>query len=156
MVPVTCSESPSVPKDLLLIGYTDMLWRKFTQFPRYCESCGDLGVSVSSSFRLYSCGCLGRVCGNCTKSLLERVRAADLPASGDHSFILYVLVPGCRDCHQYGWNDSAEYDEKIGVEENVVDVSEVARKAERRLHLRISFFVVPTVTLRYMMCFLPA
>ncbi|KAF1364357.1 MFS general substrate transporter [Lizonia empirigonia] len=50
--------------------------------------------------------------------------------------------------------DSAEYDEKVEIEQNVVDISDAARKAERRLRLKIDLFVVPTVTLLYLMCFI--
>lgn len=50
--------------------------------------------------------------------------------------------------------DSAEYDEKVEIEQNVVDISDAARKAERKLRLKIDLFVVPTVTLLYLMCFI--
>lgn len=50
--------------------------------------------------------------------------------------------------------DSVEITDKIDVTQNVVAVDESARKAERRLRTKIDFFVVPTVTLLYLMCFI--
>lgn len=46
-----------------------------------------------------------------------------------------------------------EVDEKVDVlQDHVVD--DGAHKAERRLRTKIDFFVVPTVTLLYLMCFI--
>jgi hypothetical protein len=50
--------------------------------------------------------------------------------------------------------DSAEYNEKVEVEQNVTDMTDAARAAERKLRLKIDLFVVPTVTLLYLMCFI--
>ncbi|KAJ4987083.1 major facilitator superfamily transporter [Stagonosporopsis vannaccii] len=50
--------------------------------------------------------------------------------------------------------DSAEYNEKIEIEQNITDVSDAARQAERKLRLKIDLMVVPTVTLLYLLCFI--
>lgn len=64
-------------------------------------------------------------------------------------FDIVAIEPGNMDRR-----DSAEYDEKVEIEQNVVDISDAARKAERKLRLKIDLFVVPTVTLLYLMCFI--
>jgi outer membrane lipopolysaccharide assembly protein LptE/RlpB len=50
--------------------------------------------------------------------------------------------------------DSIEITEKVDTSRDVVTVDETARKAERKLRTKIDFFVVPTVTLLYLMCFI--
>jgi hypothetical protein len=50
--------------------------------------------------------------------------------------------------------DSIEITEKVDTSRDVVTVDENARKAERKLRTKIDFFVVPTVTLLYLMCFI--
>lgn len=50
--------------------------------------------------------------------------------------------------------NSLEYNEKVEVEQNVADISDIARQAERKLRLKIDLMVVPTVTLLYLMCFI--
>lgn len=50
--------------------------------------------------------------------------------------------------------DSAEYNEKLELEQNVTDVSDAARQVERKLRLKIDLMVVPTVTLLYLLCFI--
>ncbi|KAJ8116686.1 hypothetical protein OPT61_g1934 [Boeremia exigua] len=50
--------------------------------------------------------------------------------------------------------DSAEYNEKPSIEQNVTDISDAARQAERKLRLKIDLMVVPTVTLLYLLCFI--
>lgn len=50
--------------------------------------------------------------------------------------------------------NSTEYDETTKVEQDVIDISDTARKAERKLCLKIDLLVVPTVTLLYLMCFI--
>jgi len=49
---------------------------------------------------------------------------------------------------------SAEYNEKVEFEQNITDISDAARQAERKLRLKIDFMVVPTVTLLYLLCFI--
>lgn len=49
---------------------------------------------------------------------------------------------------------SLEYNEKVEVEQNVADISDIARQAERKLRLKIDLMVVPTVTLLYLLCFI--
>lgn len=43
--------------------------------------------------------------------------------------------------------DSQDYSEKVEVEQNVVHISDAARRAERKLRLKNNLFVVPTVML---------
>lgn len=50
--------------------------------------------------------------------------------------------------------DSIEYSEKASVEQNVADISDTARRAERKLRLKIDLMVVPSVTLLYLLCFI--
>lgn len=50
--------------------------------------------------------------------------------------------------------DSIEYNEKAQVEQNVADISDAARRAERKLRLKIDLMVVPSVTLLYLLCFI--
>jgi hypothetical protein len=50
--------------------------------------------------------------------------------------------------------DSIEVTEKIYATRDVTPVDDSARSAERRLRMKIDFFVVPTVTLLYLMCFI--
>ncbi|CAO2652501.1 Nn.00g007840.m01.CDS01 [Neocucurbitaria sp. VM-36] len=51
-------------------------------------------------------------------------------------------------------NDSVEINEKNKVTHNVANIDDAARRAERKLRNKIDFFVVPTVTLLYLMCFI--
>lgn len=48
---------------------------------------------------------------------------------------------------------SFDYDEKVEVSPNVLNISERQRSIERKLRTKIDFCVVPTVTLLYLMCF---
>ena len=50
--------------------------------------------------------------------------------------------------------DSAEYNEKVEVEQNITDIADSVHAAERKLRLKIDLFIVPTVTLLYLMCFI--
>jgi hypothetical protein len=50
--------------------------------------------------------------------------------------------------------DSVEVTEKVHAARDATTVDDSARKAERRLRTKIDFFVVPTVTLLYLMCFI--
>lgn len=50
--------------------------------------------------------------------------------------------------------ESIEYSEKVQVEQNVADLSRVARQAESKLRLKIDLMVVPSVTLLYLLCFI--
>lgn len=50
--------------------------------------------------------------------------------------------------------ESIEYSEKVQVEQNVADLSDVARQVERKLRLKIDLMVVPSVTLLYLLCFI--
>jgi len=50
--------------------------------------------------------------------------------------------------------DSIEYSEKVQVEQNVADISDDARRAERKWRLKIDLMVVPSVTLLYLLCFI--
>lgn len=50
--------------------------------------------------------------------------------------------------------DSIDDNEKVEVEQNVSDISVIARQAERKTRLKIDLMVVPTVTLLYLMCFI--
>lgn len=50
--------------------------------------------------------------------------------------------------------DSVEVTEKVEISRDAENVSAAARKEERRLRTKIDFFVVPTVTLLYLMCFI--
>jgi hypothetical protein len=47
--------------------------------------------------------------------------------------------------------DSIDVTEKVQMGHDVVTVDEGARRTERRLRTKIDFFVVPTVTLLYLM-----
>ena len=50
--------------------------------------------------------------------------------------------------------ESIEYSEKMQVEQNVADISDATRRAERKLRLKIDLMVVPSVTLLYLLCFI--
>jgi hypothetical protein len=50
--------------------------------------------------------------------------------------------------------DSVEITEKVDTSRDGVAIDDSARKAERKLRTKIDFFVVPTVTLLYLMCFI--
>lgn len=50
--------------------------------------------------------------------------------------------------------DSVEFNEKEEVRHNVAHIDDAARRAERKLRNKIDLFVVPTVTLLYLMCFI--
>jgi hypothetical protein len=50
--------------------------------------------------------------------------------------------------------DSVEFTEKVDTSRDGAAIDDSARKAERKLRAKIDFFVVPTVTLLYLMCFI--
>jgi hypothetical protein len=50
--------------------------------------------------------------------------------------------------------ESVEVTEKVYATPDVTAIDDSGRKAERRLRTKIDFFVVPTVTLLYLMCFI--
>jgi hypothetical protein len=50
------------------------------------------------------------------------------------------------------FKESIEITEKV--RHDVVTIDEGARRVERNLRMKIDFFVVPTVTLLYLMCFI--
>jgi hypothetical protein len=49
--------------------------------------------------------------------------------------------------------NSVEIHEKGGVTLDILNLSDAARRRERKLRTKIDFCVVPTVTLLYLMCF---
>jgi hypothetical protein len=50
--------------------------------------------------------------------------------------------------------DSISARDKVAASQDVVPLDDSMRKAERRLRTKIDFFVVPTVTLLYLLCFI--
>jgi hypothetical protein len=50
--------------------------------------------------------------------------------------------------------DSVEINEKVDLSRDGVAIDDNARRAERKLRTKIDFFVVPTITLLYLMCFI--
>lgn len=50
--------------------------------------------------------------------------------------------------------DSISVTDKVAASQDVVPVDDSMRKVERRLRTKIDFFVVPTVTLLYLLCFI--
>ncbi|KAL5114261.1 hypothetical protein ACEQ8H_007870 [Pleosporales sp. CAS-2024a] len=49
---------------------------------------------------------------------------------------------------------SIELNEKVNVSQDAIPVHDHARKAEKRLRTKVDFFVVPIMTLLYLMCFI--
>jgi hypothetical protein len=49
---------------------------------------------------------------------------------------------------------SVSLTDKVGASQDAVPIDDSLRKVERRLRTKIDFFVVPTVTLLYLLCFI--